>query len=563
MAQLTGNAIQSSYLGLIKTTDNAAIGAVAKAITDGDGNAINMEIGTGAIKFPSGTVDFTGSTVSGLPVDPNTTYDLTAATIGSNINLELTGSDATTDTVQVTAGSNITLTKNITGFVIDAASGGAAGLESGTGTDSMQSASSLTTVAANASAEATIALGDGAIASSSNNIAIGNTANAGGDDSFARSNIAIGDNTDATNEKDIAIGNGAQATGSRTVAVGDGANASGNRAIVIGASSVATAFSSACFGAFSSATAEGATVVGGYGSSATQTDAIAVGKEADALAAGAIAIGKLAQATATDAIALGKDVTGNIASTVSAKALELQTDSTPTAGGIIMSDAGATDRRLNINASGELQVDSTEVLRQTNAYATGDQQSTMSGYGANTYWTSCGLMTGRPGIDGAAVDQNAGTAVIGKFDIDYTKTVNTIGVPMPLVNVSENLYVAIYESASNGGPGVRVLQETKAITASDNNTWVEVALTSAFTPEKGKSYWIGAMTPTGNSGAALARSSGENYSCQRFTTTNNATVGSIIAIHSLMTSTAGTAMPTDLSTTSFNHRDERIFFCWK
>ena len=67
MAQLTGNAIQSSYLGLIKTNDNAAIGGATKALSDGAGNAINMEIGTGAIKFPSGTVDFTGSSVQGLP----------------------------------------------------------------------------------------------------------------------------------------------------------------------------------------------------------------------------------------------------------------------------------------------------------------------------------------------------------------------------------------------------------------------------------------------------------------------------------------------------------------
>lgn len=67
MAQLTGNAIQNSYLGLIKTNDNAAIGGATKALSDGAGNAINMEIGTGAIKFPSGTVDFTGSTVQGLP----------------------------------------------------------------------------------------------------------------------------------------------------------------------------------------------------------------------------------------------------------------------------------------------------------------------------------------------------------------------------------------------------------------------------------------------------------------------------------------------------------------
>lgn len=67
MAQLTGNAIQNSYLGLIKTTDNAAIGGTAKAITDGAGNATNIEMSNTATNFVSGTVDFTGSTVSGLP----------------------------------------------------------------------------------------------------------------------------------------------------------------------------------------------------------------------------------------------------------------------------------------------------------------------------------------------------------------------------------------------------------------------------------------------------------------------------------------------------------------
>lgn len=67
MAQLTGNPIQSSYLGLIKTTDNAAIGGTAKAITDGAGNATNIEMSNTSTNFVSGTVDFTGSTVSGLP----------------------------------------------------------------------------------------------------------------------------------------------------------------------------------------------------------------------------------------------------------------------------------------------------------------------------------------------------------------------------------------------------------------------------------------------------------------------------------------------------------------
>ena len=65
MAALTGNAINTSYEGILKTLDNAAIGGTAKGITDGAGNAINMEILTGQINFPSGTVDFTGATVIG------------------------------------------------------------------------------------------------------------------------------------------------------------------------------------------------------------------------------------------------------------------------------------------------------------------------------------------------------------------------------------------------------------------------------------------------------------------------------------------------------------------
>lgn len=67
MAQLTGNPIQNSYLGLIKTTDNAAAGVTPKVLTDGAGNALPMEIGTASVLFPTGTVDFTGSTVLGLP----------------------------------------------------------------------------------------------------------------------------------------------------------------------------------------------------------------------------------------------------------------------------------------------------------------------------------------------------------------------------------------------------------------------------------------------------------------------------------------------------------------
>ncbi len=60
MAALTGNSIDSSYQGLIKTTDNGAITGTAKAVTDGLGNATNIEISNTATNFVSGTVDFTG-----------------------------------------------------------------------------------------------------------------------------------------------------------------------------------------------------------------------------------------------------------------------------------------------------------------------------------------------------------------------------------------------------------------------------------------------------------------------------------------------------------------------
>ena len=132
MASLAGNAINASCAGLIKTDDNAIVGATEKRVTDGLGNATNMTIGTGGTSFDSGTVNFTGATVTGLPT-------------------------------------------------------GSAGLESGTGADSMQSAASLTTIAADATGAQSIAIGNGAC-------------------SATISTIAIGANTSASQDCDIAIG---------------------------------------------------------------------------------------------------------------------------------------------------------------------------------------------------------------------------------------------------------------------------------------------------------------------------------------------------------------------
>lgn len=276
MATLTGNAINTSYSGLLKTTDNGAIGATAKLLTDGLGNNSTLSIGTAGAAF-TGTLDLTGATVTGLP-------------------------------------------------------SGSAGLENGTGTDSLQSASSLTTVAANAAGNDSIALGDSASATRADGIAIGNgaAANGGGGDG----SIAIGKGSIASANKSIAIGINGTTSSSEGIVIGDNVDATfSDRAIAIGnAINISNA-----------------------------ADSITLGTQADTSGDSGITIGRDASATAIQAVALGRDVTAAKAYTTSVKALETQTDSTPTAGGIIMSDAGGTDRRINIDAGGNLQIDSTVV----------------------------------------------------------------------------------------------------------------------------------------------------------------------------------------------------------
>jgi hypothetical protein len=88
-----------------------------RPLQDGSGNNLPVEVSTTG-------VNFTG-TVTG---DNNTTYDFGAAGAAGNINLALTGSDATNDVVTIQAGTNITLTDNgSNNFTIDAAGGGGGG----------------------------------------------------------------------------------------------------------------------------------------------------------------------------------------------------------------------------------------------------------------------------------------------------------------------------------------------------------------------------------------------------------------------------------------------------
>ena len=381
MSTLTGQQIDQSYLGLIKTNDNAALSATAKAIQDGSGGATNLEMSNTATNFVSGTVDFTGSTVSGLPTGVNTTYDLDAVQSGANVELDLNGSDATQTTVTLTAGTNITLTNDANNNVtIDAAGGGAAGLVTGGQTDSMKSAAALTTTAAVTLHEGDIVIGNGAASTvtaatdlynDGKAIVIGNGATVNkavdynfgntkggiaiGTNAFAVSNVnaggglAIGEDSNASNVS-IAIGNEAIAPQDEGIAIGYRADAAGGTSIAIGKNADTSAAWAIAIGETANVTA------GGF-----RTGGIAIGANVGVSAIDGVAIGNESDATAAGAVALGHNVQATIAETTSVSALEVQTDSTPTAGGIIMSDAGGTDRRLNITSTGGLQIDSAPV----------------------------------------------------------------------------------------------------------------------------------------------------------------------------------------------------------
>ena len=66
MSSLTGNQIKDTYPGLLKSVDNAVLGAVEKEITDGLGTASTLKLGTTSASFV-GDLDLSGATVTGLP----------------------------------------------------------------------------------------------------------------------------------------------------------------------------------------------------------------------------------------------------------------------------------------------------------------------------------------------------------------------------------------------------------------------------------------------------------------------------------------------------------------
>ena len=277
MATLTGNAINTSYEGLLKTLDNAAINGTNRVISDGVGNALPLEASTTTIKF-TGNADFTSATVTGL------------------------------------------------------ATGG--GLVSGTGTNSLQSG--IAGATGNASSTNSIAIGVDASMSGGFGAAIGVYSEAGGNyanafgslcNASATNSLAVGKQATASGIASISIGNESSVTLQGQIAIGSNAScgtlvansiAIGNNASAGGGTAVGNG--SQCYNA-------GRSAAYGSGAQSLANESLAVGGEAVVASSsnGGIAIGDSATVASfsPNAVALGNDVTASTDNTVTIKRLQM------------------------------------------------------------------------------------------------------------------------------------------------------------------------------------------------------------------------------------------------
>lgn len=119
MSTLNGKPIKDTYTGLIKTSDNAAIGGTLKALEDGAGNTLPIEVS-------ETEVNFTG-TVTGVPAGPQGPQ----GPIGPQ-GIEGPQGPAGADGVvqSIVAGSNVTVDDtDPANPIVSAAGGGGGGLQ--------------------------------------------------------------------------------------------------------------------------------------------------------------------------------------------------------------------------------------------------------------------------------------------------------------------------------------------------------------------------------------------------------------------------------------------------
>jgi len=203
MAALTGNSVGSSYLGLLKTTDNAAIDGTLKNMTDGAGNATPLSMANNYVQLQAPVIEL---------IEP---------TGGTNLIM--------IDATQTLFEGAVDFTNaSVTGLP---ASGG---VGTGTGTNSM--ATLLTNLPAVASGSSSLALGRNAKATNDSSIAIGNYAGYQG--GSGSKSIVIGSENAATGSTSISMGWLSTATATAGISLGRQANSRAENCITIGRNSI-------------------------------------------------------------------------------------------------------------------------------------------------------------------------------------------------------------------------------------------------------------------------------------------------------------------------------------
>ena len=237
MASLTGNSIATSYNGLLKITDNAAISGTQKNITDGEGNTTPLSMSSTTLQVSA------------------TNIELVESTGGNNV--------MNIDSTKINFEGAVDFTNaTVTGI-------GAPGLVNGIGTGSgllaIKSADALNTTPS--------------VTTSGGDIALGENARTTGEDNFGRSNIAIGTDSLASSERGVALGYRAESNGSRSISIGEQATSSSARSIAIGQRASATNFRAINIGDYGSAQQSGSISIGG-GTQSRAENCITIGTNA-------------------------------------------------------------------------------------------------------------------------------------------------------------------------------------------------------------------------------------------------------------------------------------------
>ena len=122
MAALTGNKIKDSYLGLLKSIDNAPFSPRASGtfvqISDGGGNALPLYLSTSSINFYNAyTFPSADGTVSGQVLSTDANGTLSWVTTSDNQTLEEVLDSGNTTTIAISSSADITTTAQFNGDI--------------------------------------------------------------------------------------------------------------------------------------------------------------------------------------------------------------------------------------------------------------------------------------------------------------------------------------------------------------------------------------------------------------------------------------------------------------